>query len=292
MYTSNERMPRLRRDAVLFAQKHGVRAAARHYGFSPGAIVAWKKKAKVIGLHPIPTGSSRPKHHPKELSDELVWKIFHTRLKVKRSAEVVHHILKEEGLVTSLSSVKRTLDRSGLLKKRSPWKRFHPHVDRPLIEGPGSLVELDTIHTMTGPKTRMYTFTLIDVYSRWTYAKSYARMNAATSVAFVAEAQRLAPFAFGMLQTDHGPEFGAWFVEQSGISHRYTRLGKPSDNSHIERFNRTLQEECLDKHKRTPEAFNRALKKYIKFYNSERHHFGLKLKTPLAILKECSQAND
>jgi transposase InsO family protein len=292
MYTSNERMPRLRRDAVLFAQKHGVRAAARHYGFSPGAIVAWKKKAKVIGLHPIPTGSSRPKHHPKELSDELVWKIFHTRLKVKRSAEVVHHILKEEGLVTSLSSVKRTLDRSGLLKKRSPWKRFHPHVDRPLIEGPGSLVELDTIHTMTGPKTRMYTFTLIDVYSRWTYAKSYARMNAATSVAFVAEAQRLAPFAFGMLQTDHGPEFGAWFVEQSGISHRYTRLGKPNDNSHIERFNRTLQEECLDKHKRTPEAFNRALKKYIKFYNSERHHFGLKLKTPLAILKECSQAND
>jgi transposase InsO family protein len=292
MYTSNERMPRLRRDAVLFAQKHGVRAAARHYGFSPGAIVAWKKKAKVIGLHPIPTGSSRPKHHPKELSDELVWKIFHTRLKVKRSAEVVHHILKEEGLVTSLSSVKRTLDRSGLLKKRSPWKRFHPHVDRPLIEGPGSLVELDTIHTMTGPKTRMYTFTLIDVYSRWTYAKSYARMNAATSVAFVAEAQRLAPFAFGMLQTDHGPEFGAWFVEQSGISHRYTRLGKPSDNSHIERFNRTLQEECLDKHKRTPEAFNRALKKYIKFYNSERHHFGLKLKTPLAILKECSQAID
>jgi transposase InsO family protein len=292
MYTSNERMPRLRRDAVLFAQKHGVRAAARHYGFSPGAIVAWKKKAKVIGLHPIPTGSSRPKHHPKELSDELVWKIFHTRLKVKRSAEVVHHILKEEGLVTSLSSVKRTLDRSGLLKKRSPWKRFHPHVDRPLIEGPGSLVELDTIHTMTGPKTRIYTFTLIDVYSRWTYAKSYARMNAATSVAFVAEAQRLAPFAFGMLQTDHGPEFGAWFVEQSGISHRYTRLGKPNDNSHIERFNRTLQEECLDKHKRTPEAFNRALKKYIKFYNSERHHFGLKLKTPLAILKECSQAID
>jgi transposase InsO family protein len=108
----------------------------------------------------------------------------------------------------------------------------------------------------------------------------------------VAEAQRLAPFAFGMLQTDHGPEFGAWFVEQSGISHRYTRLGKPNDNSHIERFNRTLQEECLDKHKRTPEAFNRALKKYIKFYNSERHHFGLKLKTPLAILKECSQAID
>jgi transposase InsO family protein len=205
---------------------------------------------------------------------------------------VVHHILKEEGIETSLSSVKRTLDRSGLLKKRSPWKRFHPHIDRPVPERPGSLVELDTIHTMTGPKSRLYTFTLIDVYSRWTFAKSFAKMNAATSVAFVAEAQRLSGFRFLMTQTDHGPEFGSWFVEQSGIPHRYTRLGKPNDNAHIERFNRTLQEECLDKHARTPEAFNRALKKYIKYYNAERHHFSLKFKTPVAILKECSQAID
>jgi transposase len=292
MYTTNDKMPRIRRDAVVFANKHGVRAAARHYGFSPGAIVAWKKKAIKIGLHPIPTGSARPKHHPKELSDELVWKIFHTRMKVKRSAEVVHKILEEQGIKTSLSSVKRTLDRSGLLKKRSPYKRYHAPVERPRAERPGSLVQLDTIHTMTGPKTRMYTFTLIDVHSRWAYAKSFARMNAATSVRFVEEAQALASFPFLMLQTDHGPEFGAWFRERSGYPHRFTRLGKPNDNAHIERFNRSIQEECLDKHARTPMCFNRALKKYLRYYNSERHHFGLKLKTPLAILEECSQAID
>jgi hypothetical protein len=50
-----------------------------------------------------------------------------------------------------------------------------------------------------------------------------------------------------MIQSDHGPEFGKWFVERIKKSHRYTRIGKPNDNSHIERFNRTLQEECLDK---------------------------------------------
>jgi transposase InsO family protein len=141
------------------------------------------------------------------------------------------------------------------------------------------------------PKTRMYTFTLIDVYSRWTYAKSFARMNAATSVKFVLEAQRLAPFTFVMLQTDHGPEFGAWFRERTGIPHRFTRLGKPNDNAHIERFNRTLQEECLDKEIRTPARFNSALKKYIKFYNSERHYFGLNLTSPLKYL-ECFQGID
>jgi len=245
----------------------------------------WVRKAKKIGHHPIPTESSRPKRHPKQLSDELVWKIFHTRIKSKRSSEVIHQILKEEGVVVSLSTVKRTLDRLGLLKKRSPWKRYHPHVDRPLASRPGSLVQLDTIHTMISLKKRIYTFTLIDVYSRWTYAKTFARMNAATAVRFVEEAQRAASFRFDMLQSDHGPEFGKWFVERIQKQHRYSRIGKPNDNAHIERFNRTVQEECLDKQDRTPEAFNAALKTYLVWYNTKRHHFGLGLKTPASVLE-------
>lgn len=291
MYTINEKMPRIRRDAVEFARKHGVRTAARYFGFSPGAIVLWRKKALTIGTHPIPTRSSRPKHHPKQLSEELVWKIFHTRLKEKRSAEVVHHILKEQGVSVSLSSVKRTLDRTGLLKKRSPYKRFHPHVDRPLPEKPGSLVQIDTIHTMLDAKKRLYTFTLIDIHSRTAYAKTYERMNAATAVRFVEEAQQHTSFPFQMLQSDHGPEFGTWFVERIQKKHRYSRIGKPNDNAHIERFNRTLQEECLDKTERTPDAFNKALKHYLCWYNTKRHHFGLNLQTPLQALR-CSQAID
>jgi putative transposase len=283
MYTTNEKMPRIRRDAVRFAKKHGVRAAARHFGFSPGAIVLWQKKAVFWGDVAIPTKSSRPKKHPNELSSELQWKIFNTRIRVKRSAEVIQQILKEEGVVVSLSSVKRTLDRGGLLKKRSPWKRYHPPVPRPLPERPGCLVQIDTIHTMQSEKKRMYTFTLIDVHSRFTHAKAYARMNAATAVRFVQEAQRLAPFHFDMLQSDHGPEFQRWFVSRIQKHHRYTRIGKPNDNAHIERFNRTLQEECLDKVAKTPEAYNRALKKYLPWYNNHRHHFGLNLRTPAQV---------
>ncbi|MBU6323245.1 MAG: DDE-type integrase/transposase/recombinase [Patescibacteria group bacterium] len=290
-YTDNPRAPRVRRDAAAFAKKHGVRTAARRFGVSPGTITKRMRKAMRIGEHPIPTKSSKPRHHPKQISNELVWQIFSTRLRVKRSAEVVHQILKEQGVLVSLTTVKRTLDRTGLLKKRSPWKRFHPHVERPLAERPGSLVQLDTIHTMLDLKKRMYTFTLIDVYSRWAYAKTYPHMNAAITLRFLAEAQAQAPFHFEMLQTDHGPEFGKWFVERAQKKHRHSRIGKPNDNAHIERFNRTLQEECLDKVERTPEAFNKALGAYIPWYNSERHHFGLALSTPLKYLK-CFQAID
>ena len=286
-------MPKVRRDAArMVAQGHTVTSVALRYGVGTSTISKWVKKAKVYGYHPIPTRSSRPKSHPNQLSDELRWKIFHKRLVTKRCAEVVHQELRNEGVTVSLASVKRTIDRSGLSKKRSPWKRFHPHVDRPRVGKPGDLVQIDTIHTMQSEKVRMYTFVLIDVYSRWVYAKSYQRMNAATTLQFVREAEALAPFPFHMLQSDHGPEFGKWFVSQIQKHHRYTRIGKPNDNAHIERVNRTIQEECLDRELRTPRAYNRALKKYLPYYNTKRLHLGISLRAPIQLITNCVQAID
>jgi transposase InsO family protein len=283
-YTINPYMPRLRRDVAYFARRKGIRLASRHFGIPPGTISKWCQKASIIGYHPIPTKSSRPQSHPKQLPKEIVRMIIHKRLAHKRTSEVVHAELKREGITVSVNSVRRTIDRAGLMKKRSPWKRYHPHQDRPHPEKPGDLVQIDTIHTMQSEKRRMYTFAMIDVYSRWTYVKAYQKMNAATSVAFVKEAQRKAPFNFNMIQSDHGPEFGKWFVERVFKNHRYTRIGKPNDNAHIERFNRTVQEECLDKQDRTPEAFNGALKKYMTYYNNERLHLGINCRAPRELI--------
>ncbi len=105
-------------------------------------------------------------------------------------------------------------------------------------------------------------------------------MNGATSLKFVAEAQRHASFRFDMFQSDHGPEFGKWFVSQVKKKHRYTRIGKPNDNAHIERFNRTLQEECLDGLPDDVEAINCGLKKYLRYYNHKRLHMGISLQVP------------
>lgn len=279
-YTTNSYMPRLRRDAAAYAYKHGVRTASRHFNIPAGTISKWTTKARIIGFHPIPTKSSRPKSHPKQLDNTVVRKIVALRLKTRRTSEVVHQHLLNEGIHVSLNSVRRTIDRHGLMKKRSPWKRYHPHQSRPLPLKPGDLVQIDTIHTMQSEKKRMYTFVLLDVYSRWVYAKAYQKMNAATTLRFIHEAQRKSVFNFSMIQSDHGPEFGRWFVSQVKKNHRYTRIGKPNDNAHIERFNRTVQEECLDKIDRTPEAFNRALKRYLKYYNNERLHLGICCKTP------------
>lgn len=284
-YTTNPKMPKLRRDAVrLMLQGWSARKVGRYLGFHHTAVLKWMKYAKKFSDRLIPTRSSRPKHHPKELSDDVVKKIVEKRLAHNRYAEVVHRELQNEGIVVSLSSVKRTLDRRFLLKKKSLWKRYHPHQERPKPLQPGDLVQLDTIHLMIDKKKRLYVFVAIDVYSRWVYAKAYERMSSAITLDFVREAQQHALFHFKMLQSDHGPEFGMWFVSQIKKSHRYTRIGKPNDNAHIERFNRTVQEECLDKISTNVKTINCALKKYLQYYNCERLHAGINFLTPIQVV--------
>ena len=279
-------MPRVRMEAVRLVKYRGwsTREVARYTGFNQSAIVKWCKKDPTGGWRRIPTESSRPNHHPRQLKENIVEKIVAIRRKTKRTSEVVHQELLNQGVRVSLNSVRRTIDRHGLMNKRSPWKRYHPHVDRPQPETPGILVQLDTIHRMIDEKKRLYVFVLLDVYSRWVYAKAYERMNGAASVQFVSEAQHHAPFRFDILQSDHGSEFGNWFVSQIKKKHRYTRIGKPNDNAHIERFNRTLQEECLDEVPNDVAAINCQLKKYLRYYNYKRLHMGISLKTPMQLV--------
>ena len=59
---------------------------------------------------------------------------------------------------------------------------------------------------------------------------------------------------------------------------------KLNDNAHIERFNRTLQEECLDKLPHDVRIINCALKKYLRYYNYERVHGGINYLTPMQVV--------
>lgn len=272
-------MPKIRREAAYLVLNKGwsARKVGRYLGYHHTAVMKWVKRAQQIGHHPIPTRSSRPHSHPRSIEEVVERRIIALRLKTGRCTEAIHLMLKREGIVVSRTTVHRTIERHGLLKKRSPYKRYHPHVDRPRPERPGSLVEIDTIHRMIDAKKRLYVFSLIDVHSRMAYAKAYARMNGRTSLRFIAEAGRHTPFSFVMLQSDHGPEFSSWFVSRIRASHRYSRIGKPNDNAHIERFNRTLQEECLDKVPTDVRKINSALKKYLTYYNTERIHLSIKM---------------
>lgn len=278
-------MPRVRMQAVLLVRQKGwsIRQTARHLGFHHTAVMRWLKKASKItdGRMVIPTMSSRPYHHPNELSEEMVDKIIRFRLKHNRCAEVVHQEMLDAGYSISLSSIKRTLKRNYLIRKRSPWKRWHFTEERPLALKPGDLVQIDTLHVIPGI---LYVYTLLDVFSRWAYAKVSQRINTHSSLVFVKLAQREFPHSFEVLQSDHGSEFSTYFSENIKINHRHSRVRRPNDNGHLERFNRTLKEECLDEIPKTLKAYQKTIPEYLSYYNNERLHLGLNLKTPSQVV--------
>lgn len=287
-YSKNPHLPRVRMKAVLFVRRGwSVRKVARHFGFSHGAIINWLKRAPSDGRFTVPTKSSRPHTHPRALPRSIVTAIIEQRQKHGRCAEVIHQELSNQGVYVSISSVKRTLKRCWLLKERSPWKRYHRSGHRPETQKPGDLVQMDTIHIVTRAGERFYVYTLIDVYSRWAYAKVVSHINTHASLRFVGEAQRYASFQFLTLQSDHGPEFSSWLTERIqklGMVHRHSRVRQANDNAHVERFNRTIQEECLSKIPAEPVWYKRAIKEYLPYYNSERLHLGLNLKTPTEVV--------
>ena len=273
------------RAVMLVRSGWSIRKVARHTGFHHTAIMRWMKIAPSDGRKIIPTESSRPKTHPRSLKLDKINAIVSQRKKNNRCAEVIHQELLNQGIVVSLSSVKRTLKRRGLIKERSPWKRWHFGIARPEAVNPGDLIEIDTIHIMLPNGKRMYVYTMIDIVSRWAHAKVSRKINTHRSLLFMRKAQALAPFEFKMIQSDHGSEFSSWFTEQIKIPHRHSRVRQSNDNAHVERFNRTIQEECLDKVPKTLYSYQRAIKKYLLYYNGRRLHLGINLKFPLQVVR-------
>lgn len=290
-YSKNPHLPKVRAEAVKMVRSgKSVREVARHFGFSHSAVVKWCQK-----VHPetrqfrvIATESSRPRHHPNELGEAIVVRILELRDTTHRGAEFIHVLLRRDGVAVSLSSVKRTLSRHGLTKY-SKWKKWHQSTPRPVPESPGLLVEADTVHVGRKDGSELYIYTLIDLHSRWVHALPARRISAAGGAQFALGGQTAAPFTFQTVQTDHGPEFSTWFTKklrEQSITHRYTRVRKPNDNAHIERFNRTIQDECISRLSHDLTVWQRAIPDYVRYYNNSRPHMGLDWLTPAEKLSE------
>lgn len=278
----------MRAQAVeLVRRGWSARRAGRYLGFHHTAIMKWVRMSEKRGYGRIPTRSSRPKRCPRALPREIVNEIITERVGRRRCAEHVYHALKARGIEVSLSSVKRTLDRCHLTKKRSPWKRPHDATPRPDVTHTGALLQADTVHIITPDGSRIYVYTLIDLFSRWAYAEVMEKIGAGHSVAFIRRAMGKASFTFKMIQTDHGSEFSTQFTHsmwQVSIKHRHSRVRQSNDNAHVERFNRTLQEECLDRTAHSIQSFRKALREYLPYYNTERTHMGIDYKTPQEVV--------
>lgn len=285
-YTINEKIPRIRALAVRMVRGgKSTRETARYFGYNQSSISRWCKKAENDYVESIETVRSTPKRSPIALSEKIIGHIIRTRIESGRCAEVVHEILKQEEIKVSLSSVKRVISRYGLLKKRSPWKRKRIYPPRPDAKTVGILVQMDTIHFVDKNNKRTYVYTVLDVYSRYGYAILSQKANCYQSIKFLKKVINYFPFRIQTIQTDNGPEFGLYFtdfVTRHKITHRHIHPRSPNENGHLERFNRTIQEEiirygwCI--------LVQKDIDKFINYYNTKRLHMGIGFKTPIQLI--------
>ena len=313
-------MPQTRGKAMreLILDKKPIQVVANKYGVNRTTIWRWYKKwqeqNQFVELTntirhkntptsnfrydackwSIPTLSARPIHiHC--LSEDLVQLVLDVRKQLKRCAEVVWHYINHVLCIRiSLASVRRILERYGKNKKRRKKRNKYKGIRRPNVLAPGDLVETDTIHLynpITGKKR--YIYTVIDLYSRMAYARAYDELRPGLALRTILEAQAQFGINFKVVQSDNGSEFSSYFENkliERHIDIRHIRLGRPNDNAHIERFNRTIQEECTGSYFISSiklKDFNMKIDKYLDYYNHYRVHLGISYRTPSEMLHRC-----
>ena len=297
----------------VILEKRSIAQVARRFGKNRATIYRWIKKWRmqqnVLLENPgrpsrtlgrvfrwqsvkwnIPTLSSAPKTHPNALNADIVSAILRIRQHRYECAEIIHYKLAKEGINISLSSIKRVIKRNELWRKK---RRYRWNEKRPLPTAPGELIQTDTVHYVNPLNhSKMYIYTVIDLYTRMAYAKISPNLSEKGAAETIFEAQKFMNFPFKMVQSDNGAEFQNHFqgrLNSKGIKTGHSRVRHPNDDVHIERFNRTLRKECIGQYNpnKNINFIDHKLNRFIRYYNYDRIHLGIGLKTPYEVLQRC-----
>ena len=143
------------------------------------------------------------------------------------------------------------------------------------------VLEVDTIVRFIDG-TKRYVLTGIDTEKRTAFAAAYTNHGSKSASDFLEKTRMVLPDCPDSLQTDNGSEFALHFsqaVKEQRLTHFHTYPRSPKMNAHVERFNRTLDEEFLKRHRAllrdNVAEFNNALVDWLLWYNSERPHYAL-----------------
>ena len=297
-----------RLEIIKFFADYGPEVTRRAFGKSRSTIFLWKQKLKMSGgkLSALSPGDKTPIHKRKRLVHPFIkdfilkYRIDHPgvdkttitpilalacqRAGVKPVSEStvgrIIHDLKKMGRLPKSTKITINARFDKLMvreqkrgKKKTRRKGYAP-------EQPGDLIQMDSISIFTAGVKR-YIFTAIDISTRFAFAYAYKSPSSANGEDFLNKFLKVAPFVTRRVQTDNGSEFLKCFEQhcrEKGLVHFFNYPKHPQANGHVERFNRTIQEQCVNlyiDYLDEPDAFNVKLMDYLIWYNTEKPHRGI-----------------
>jgi putative transposase len=152
------------------------------------------------------------------------------------------------------------------------------------VQGPGDLVEIDTLDVRPQAGHVLKQFSVLDVVSRHCVLELASAATATLAVRALEALERL-PFPVRAVQIDGGSEFCGAFeaaCQQRGLPLFVLPPRSPKLNGHVERSQRTHTEEFYECTTAAPtlSALRVALVKWEHVYNTVRPHQALGYLTP------------
>ena len=304
---------------LTFWKQYGLKAALAAFGVSRRTLYGWQATL-VKGNNQPESLNNRPKR-PKMVRKRTWSKVVTDSIRQLRDehpnlgkekiqvfiAPLCHELKLPCPSVSTIGNLIR--DMGGLRKfpvkvrhngqivplKRAKRTRKPKHF---VADYPGHCGSFDTVERIIHG-SRRYVITFTDVYSRFSLAWATTSHASLAAKEFFDLVTFLFPFSLKYVLTDNGSEFMKHFdqkLKNLYLTHWHTYPKTPKMNAHCERFNRSIQEEYVDYHANellNPTKFNAGLMKYLLWFNTERPHWGLKLKTPIQFInsnfpKECN----
>jgi len=295
-----------------FFNGRDARRTCRHFGISRQTFYRWKRRFDRHDLSTLEARSHRPRNvRQPTWTTALASRVLRLRQQYPRwGKDKLAILLGRDNCPASVSMVGRILihlKRRGALHepprpavlrqarrklRNRPWAIRKPKHWR--IQQPGDLVEIDTKEIRLRRGLTLKHFSARDVISRWDVVELHRRATALTAAGFLDALLNRVPFSIRALQVDGGSEFAAEFelaCQQKQLPLFVLPPKSPKLNGHVERSNRTHNEEFYEVHAESDQlpALNRQLRRWENIYNRIRPHQSLAYLTPLEFITRWKQ---
>ena len=300
---------------IKFYEEYGEKATKEAFGADRKVISKWRKRLKDNGgdLTALIPHSTRPhKVRQPDTSKEVIGFIKWMRHRYPRIGKeklkpLLDRYCKGKGVRTvSESTIGNIIRRQKLFypntrriyhDPNSKWaqnkvkRKKRLKIKHPLKPEDFGHIVSDTVERVTDG-VKDYFYSAIDAKLKFALTLNYKRLNSRNMKDFYQRFKSVYPLTVKSWQTDNGSENLGEFDEQlkrEGIPHYFSYPRCPKINTYIERYNRTIQEEFIDNNLEViydKPLFHRRLADYLIFYNTQRPHKSLGLKSPIEYLIE------
>src|SRR5688572_5731209 len=256
-------------------------------GIRREVLSRWWQRYQAAGLPGLTPQSRRPKRTPTAVSRSVVRAVLRQREHARGPAVIATTV------PVSISTAYRILVRHERNRLHVPAPR---EIRRYEKTRPGELVHLDVKFQPALRNARWdFEFGAVDDFTREAVAWIATEQSARTAVEFLRRVLDTLPYRIEAVLTDNAWVFTmqkafhhvretpfAALCREAGIRHRLVKPYRPQCNGKVERFFRTVNDECF--HRRVLTTFSgrlRALDRFVEYYNHDRPHLSLAGQTPV-----------